>query len=90
MPRTKQLIELGHCIKGDGSSVPRTEGVQKERIGTMRVPLIDTVSCDEKMLNDELPDAALEFAASKCSEPAGNPYTIAFCSGLDTCPALAR
>jgi len=36
---------------------------------------------------DEVSDAALEVAASKCSELAGNPFTIAFCSGLDTCPA---
>jgi hypothetical protein len=36
---------------------------------------------------DALPDAALEVAASKGSELAGNPFTIAFCSGLDTCPA---
>ena len=35
---------------------------------------------------DELPDAALELAAGKCWE-VGNPFTIAFCSGLDTCPA---
>jgi hypothetical protein len=56
----------------------------------MREPLIDTMRHDEKMLSDELPNAALEVAASKCSELAGNPYTIAFCSGLDTCPGLAE
>jgi len=38
-------------------------------------------------LYDELPDAALELAASKCWEQAGNPFTLAFCSGLDTCPS---
>jgi hypothetical protein len=42
---------------------------------------------DEEALNAELPDAALEAAASKCWEQAANPFTIAFCSGLDTCPA---
>jgi len=36
---------------------------------------------------DELLDAALEIAASKHWE-IGNPFTIAFCSGLDTCPAV--
>jgi len=55
----------------------------------MRESLIDVVRSDEKMLSDEVPDAALEIAAGKCSE-LGNPYTIAFCSGLDTCPALAE
>jgi hypothetical protein len=35
---------------------------------------------------DEPPDAALEVAAGKPGE-IGNPFTIAFCSGLDTCPA---
>jgi hypothetical protein len=42
---------------------------------------------DEDALNAELPDAALEAAAGKCREQAANPFTIAFCSGLDTCPA---
>ena len=42
---------------------------------------------DEFALTDELPDAALEAAASKCWEQVANPFTIAFCSGLDTCPA---
>ena len=36
---------------------------------------------------DELPDAALEVAAGKHWE-IGNPFTIAFCTGLDTCPAV--
>ena len=45
-----------------------------------------TIDRDEQMLSDELPDAALEIAAGKYWE-VGNPFTIAFCSGLDTCPA---
>ena len=40
----------------------------------------------EEAINDELPDVALEVAAGKCWE-VGNPFTIAFCSGLDTCPS---
>jgi hypothetical protein len=40
----------------------------------------------EEAITDELPDVALEVAASKCWE-VGNPFTIAFCSGLDTCPS---
>jgi hypothetical protein len=42
--------------------------------------------CGEEAINDELPDVALEVAAGKCWE-VGNPFTIAFCSGLDTCPS---
>jgi hypothetical protein len=45
-----------------------------------------TIDRDEQILSDELPDVALEVAAGKYGE-AGNPFTIAFCSGLDTCPA---
>jgi hypothetical protein len=41
---------------------------------------------DEQILSNELPDVALEVAAGKFGE-AGNPFTIAFCTGLDTCPA---
>ena len=43
---------------------------------------------DEEALSDELPDAVLEAAASKCWEQAANPFTLAFCSGLDTCPSI--
>ena len=60
--------------------------VNCERIGTMSESLIDPVLCDEKTLSDELPDVALEVAAGKYWE-VGNPFTLAFCSGLDTCPA---
>jgi hypothetical protein len=49
----------------------------------MKEPTIDR---DEQILSDELPDAALEIAAAKYGE-VGNPFTIAFCTGLDTCPA---
>jgi hypothetical protein len=41
---------------------------------------------DEETFDDDLPDAALEVAAVKYWE-GGNPFTLAFCSGLDTCPA---
>ena len=53
----------------------------------MSESLTDLALFDEGALNDELPDAALELAASKCREQAGNPFTLAFCSGLDTCPS---
>ena len=47
---------------------------------------INSVPYIEEAITDELPDVALEVAAGKCWE-VGNPFTIAFCSGLDTCPA---
>jgi hypothetical protein len=52
----------------------------------MRELPIDAALYNEAMLSDELPDAVLEAAAAKCSELAGNPFTLAFCSGLDSCP----
>jgi hypothetical protein len=52
----------------------------------MSESLTDLVLYSEEAPNDELPDAALELAAGKYWE-VGNPFTIAFCSGLDTCPA---
>lgn len=66
----------------------------------MRKSLIDLWPYNEATLFDlvlydydkatrfhEVSDAALEVAASKSSDLAGNPFTFAFCSGLDTCPA---
>jgi hypothetical protein len=47
------------------------------------------IESDEEILGDQLSDAALEVAAAKYWE-AGNPFTIAFCTGLDTCPAQPR
>jgi hypothetical protein len=44
------------------------------------------IECDEEILGDQVSDVALEVAAGKYWE-VGNPFTIAFCSGLDTCPA---
>jgi hypothetical protein len=60
---------------------------REERINTMGESLTDLMLYDEEILSNELPDVALEVAASKCWEQAGNPFTIAFCTGLDTCPA---
>jgi len=58
----------------------------EERINTMSGSFADLMLYDEEALSDELPDVALEVAAGKYWE-VGNPFTIAFCSGLDTCPA---
>jgi hypothetical protein len=52
----------------------------------MSESLTDLVLRDEAMLDGDLPDAALELAGGKYWQ-AGNPFTIAFCTGLDTCPS---
>ena len=41
---------------------------------------------DEEVFNDELPDAVLEVAGSKCWEGPASSVTIGFCSGPETCP----
>ena len=52
----------------------------------MSESLIESAFRDEEILSNELLDATLEAAAGKYWE-VGNPFTIAFCTGLDTCPA---
>jgi hypothetical protein len=51
---------------------------------------VDSVLYNEETLSNELADAALEVAASKYWELAGNLYTLAFCTGLDSCPRAPR
>ena len=41
---------------------------------------------DEEVFSDELPDAVLEVAGSKCWEGPASSVTIGFCSGPETCP----
>jgi hypothetical protein len=50
----------------------------------------DTTLNDQEALNFELPDTALELAGSKRWEGPASSYTLAFCSGLDTCPSHPR
>jgi hypothetical protein len=45
-----------------------------------------TVQTEEEILSYEVSDEALEAAAATGKEKAGS-VTLAFCSGLDTCPA---
>jgi len=52
----------------------------------MSESLTELMLCDGETLSDDLPDAALEVAAANYWEIA-NPFTIAFCTGLDTCPS---
>jgi hypothetical protein len=42
---------------------------------------------EEEILSFEVSDAALEAAAGSVKEKAGA-FTLAFCSGLDTCPSV--
>ena len=42
---------------------------------------------EEEILSLEVADEALEAAAGSVKEKAGA-FTLAFCSGLDTCPSV--
>jgi hypothetical protein len=42
---------------------------------------------EEEILSFEVSDEALEMAAGPVKEKAGA-FTLAFCSGLDTCPSV--
>ena len=42
---------------------------------------------EDEILNLEVSDEALEAAAGSVKEKAGA-FTLAFCSGLDTCPSV--
>ena len=42
---------------------------------------------EEEILSFEVSDEALEAAAGSVKENAGA-FTLAFCSGLDTCPSV--
>ncbi len=48
------------------------------------VDILDRV--EYEILNNSLSDEALEAAAGTITDRAGS-FTLAFCSGLDTCPA---
>jgi hypothetical protein len=48
---------------------------------------LDTALHDAEGLNFELSDAALELAGSKGWEGPACSFTLAFCSGIDTCPS---
>lgn len=52
----------------------------------MSAQIIDEDAIDEQLLACEVADAALELAAGDVKENGGS-ITLAFCSGLDTCPA---
>ena len=47
---------------------------------------LNTALHDEEVFSDELPDAVLEAAGSKCWEGPASSVTIGFCSGPETCP----
>jgi hypothetical protein len=47
----------------------------------------DSTLYADELFNDELPDAALEVAGSKCCEGPASSFTVSFCSGIDTCPS---
>jgi hypothetical protein len=51
------------------------------------IAMTDTIKqTEEEILSFQVSDEALEAAAGSVKENAGA-FTLAFCSGLDTCPA---
>src|SRR5262249_16919627 len=53
-----------------------------------RRPMTDKyIQRDERIFSFEVSDEALEAAAGSVKEKAGA-FTLAFCSGLDTCPSV--
>jgi hypothetical protein len=65
--------------------MPRLRLSHRERSNTMSE--LDTALYDEDVLSDEVPDAALEVTGSKSWEGPASSFTVAFCSGIDTCPS---
>jgi hypothetical protein len=49
--------------------------------------MTDNIQRDEEIFSFEVSDEALEAAAGSVKEKAGA-FTLAFCSGLDTCPSV--
>jgi hypothetical protein len=52
----------------------------------MNQSMIDCTNAEERILSYEVPDEQLEAAAAILEGKAIN-VTVAFCSGLDTCPS---
>jgi len=65
--------------KGDRYRIERKSAVNNNTIRLEQV--------EEELLTFEIADKALEAAASMAKDKAGS-LTLAFCSGLDTCPGL--
>jgi hypothetical protein len=65
--------------------LPGDAGAAGELRGTR--PMTDKYIEREEDLSFEVSDEALEAAAGSVKEKAGA-FTLAFCSGLDTCPSV--
>ena len=65
----------------------RAEGGGAEK-GSNTMSESDAPLHDEEVFGDELTDAVLEVAVSKCWEGPASSVTIGFCSGPETCPGL--
>src|SRR5215469_5286588 len=68
-----------------GSFCYRSLGGGAEK-GSNTMSESDTALHHEEVFSDELPDAVLEVAGSKCWEGPASSVTIGFCSGPETCP----
>jgi hypothetical protein len=88
----QQSMELKYCLayaafvcvrKGRGESAPSHTN---ERDKTMTNAAITIEQDEETFLVGEISDEAIEAAAGRVADVGATP-TLAFCSGLDTCPA---
>jgi hypothetical protein len=78
-----------HCQNSEGRQNLGLINSKEERINKMSE--LATTLYDEEILHcDEVSDAALELAGSKLWEGPAASFTLAFCSGLDTCPTSPR
>jgi hypothetical protein len=74
----------GGCTKC--LDLPGDAGAAGEQEG--RRPMTDKyIQREEEILSFDVSDQALEAAAGSVREKAGA-FTLAFCSGLDTCPSV--
>jgi hypothetical protein len=53
----------------------------------MSEPSINIMLYDDETLSADIPDSALELAAGKPGQGPAISVTVAFCSGIDSCPS---
>jgi len=66
--------------------VPENADITNERTTTMTEATMKPDPTEEELFALDISDHALEMAAKSGLE--GGAYTVVFCTGLDTCPAV--
>ena len=89
--RTKFIGLFRSAIAGASGRANLQPRLSTERETKGSDPMTDSVTeLYDEVLSDEVSDAALEIAGSKMGDGAAASVTLAFCSGLDTCPSSPR